>query len=1039
MGQRAKINKFRDSALAIQQLLIDNSISEAIARLDMLIESMGWTLWAGELRCALEQVRSGTEAQKSWSTKLQNEGSNRVSGLLSHIVSERNEDGFSYDSFYSKCKDSFPRLKTNANWLPRYLLYRAIAHVDDARATFTSVLARESTSSLIDYYEALVDALRCIADGKAFRDLRPQALSMVQRLIEDGFTDHRLRKLALAFGGPPSAEYLQENLLPITFVQFSDIIAGRISSDQHNSFAGLPENIPLLLKQASQDGVVASSSIASLLKIGVNFKALDAGLAIGMASQHGMSDLLSLRAVSIESAMFSPTLHPEDVVGMPDGSGRSIIHWLSENHPDAYIAEKCRRLHRIVEGDAVSHDWDTPGVLHLWLGRQLIVAGRYDDAVLLSQELQGINEYWLRQSAKLKLWAMIKKHDLVGAVNLAATWILKDPLYTVELPIQAIFENRDWSQFRDIDPKLVALVSHHTNVVYGDPKVGYICKMACRRFAMSGERGIINAGFESATDTEWKTLVVVFLRDVWIEENLSMNHLLDSTDAVIEERMDVYQHLLTWDAENEQDYIDAIKDLTLDQTLRKGLRHIDETRVFVNEPAITRWAEKELAQDFDRWAATAESSPDARMDDELMRQYFVDPNYEAFLREMSDGNPTEADVLLANIFERLFRRFLTDPTDGLDCFLSLRIRHGSLRGTLFGPLEEQGLLYSSSQFSRAAFEERWADIVTLNDEEKDQVLALLEQFAIRLRAISDEVVNDTVQIRSTEKPSGAIAQYVVPISGPVLQASLKGQAVTFPMFAYSAYFLFWQFIELGLNDLATYVRTSVKERVQEEFDRVVEALRQATPRAVPLLTALTAVATTTQSQCDVIAGWFQAPRQALDDKYKLSAAIEIARTSAKKVHRAFPAEISVTYSPEEDPPLGAGALSVLSDSLFVIFENAWKYSGLASDIGQLDVSVQVDKPNQLLTLRVENNLDETVLTSLENGQLDELKERYLSKSTVERTSREGGSGFAKLSRMSRYVDRGVCPMPLDFGVSSGRWYTVVTIPLVERNDVYETY
>lgn len=1036
-GQSQKISRFRVEAQEVQRLLINGEGASAIERLDAFSAFSGWSMWYVELRCALEQLINGNEAQKAWSTRLQNAASNRVSGLLAHIFSERNDESFSYDSFYSKCRDSFPRFKTSSNWLPRYLLYRAIGHVDDPEKGLPTILAREATSSLIDYYESLIDVFRIVVDDKDLSHVRPLVREAIARLLSDGYDDHRLLKLGVALGAEPDESLLNVRALDPKSLEIGNLIVGRPSAGA--SISGVLEKVPDLLAECTRDGVIAGSSISSLLKLGLNLRSLDVGQGVGMASQHGMSDFLSTRACSIEAATFLPLICPEDAAAFPDAAARSLVESLAEKHPEEMARRTCKALTGIIKGGALSVDWAPIGVLHLWLGRQLIVLGRFEEAYQLGLALEGVSDYWRRQGAKLKLWSLIRGKQTQKAVDLAATWILDNPRYTVELPVSAIFEERDWASFKDISPEMIGLVAHHAHVSSGDPKIAYICKMACRRFAVSGDRDAVAFNYESSIDSAWKRLVIAFLRDVWIEENLSMNHLLDSIEAVSDDRMNVCQLLLTWDPSSEVEYIEEIKNLTLDQTLRKGLKHIDQNRIFVNEPAITRWAEKELSQDFERWQATNESSPSARIDDEFVRQYIVDPQNEEFLRELSGGDPTEADVLLANIFERLYRRFLTDPADGLDCFLSLRIRHGSLRGTLFGPLEEQGLFYTASGFSKTAFDERWSDVMRLTEADRRAVVGLMEQLASRLRAIADELVNERVQIRSAEKPLGAIAQYVVPVSGKILNASLKGQAINFSTFSYMAYFLFWEYVKIGLSDLADYVRNTAKDRVRQEFDSCLESLRLLGSKTSPLVAALTAVSTETRTQCDAIADWFQVPIPSEEDQYKLSAAIEIARTSTKRVHRAFPAEIKISCKPGEDPPLATGALFALSDSLFVIFENAWKYSGLGVDIGSLDVIAELDREHGLLTLRVENDLSLDVLERLGSGHLDELRERHLSTAAVERTSREGGSGFAKLSRMSRYVDRALCPTPLDFGVDSKRWFTIVTIPLYERNGVYETY
>lgn len=293
--------------------------------------------------------------------------------------------------------------------------------------------------------------------------------------------------------------------------------------------------------------------------------------------------------------------------------------------------------------------------------------------------------------------------------------------------MNALFDQRDWADFREFDSVVVGVVAHYAFVAHGKQTVWYICKMACRKFAVSGMRNEISLEFSSTTDSRRRELLIAFLRDVWIEENLSLNHFLESTDDVRRDRMQVLQVLLQWDEANRAAYVEEIKDLTFDETLRQGLRSIDQTRVFVNESAITRWAEKELLQDYERWRLLSEATSSSCLVDDILRQYVVDPSNHELLKEFGSGKPSEADALLINLLERLYKRFLLDPTDGLDCYLSLRIRHGSLRGTLFGPLEEQGLLYCSTGFSREAFKSRWGHVLELYTHETAEVLVHLER------------------------------------------------------------------------------------------------------------------------------------------------------------------------------------------------------------------------------------------------------------------------------------------------------------------------
>ena len=530
-----------------------------------------------------------------------------------------------------------------------------------------------------------------------------------------------------------------------------------------------------------------------------------------------------------------------------------------------------------------------------------------------------------------------------------------------------------------------------------------------------------------------------FMKDVWIEENLALNHLLESTEDVRNERMHVMQLLMQWDEQNAAEYVAAIKDLTFDQTLRKGLRQIDQTRVFVNEAALYRWAEKELYQDFERWTRFLGSTSNVTLFDELVRQYVFDPKHLPLLLALGQ-TPTEADALLIEILERLFKRFLFDPNEGLDCYLSLRIRHGSLRGTLFGALEEQGLLYSSTAFAQAAFEKRWGSILDLSEQDRNSVLIALETFTMKLKAVGDELISDRIQICSDEKPKGAVPANMAPATVRLIVPLLSGREVSFQSLVYTAFAIFWKFIEPHLTALGTYIKAEVKALVQAEFDALLTRLRDIGSQTIPLVTTLRTVATATQSQCDTIADWFKLPGQTSElDNYELSVAIEIAKAATKNVYRAFPVEVRLGCMPEKALPLSTSGLSVVVDCLFVVFENAWKHSGLGGSIGSLDLDISFDVANKLLTLKVQSDLSVNEIMSLRAGKLEMLKTKYLSQDQTELARREGGSGLAKLARLTRTVNRTLVAHPLIFDIIDQRWATQVTIPIYEREGLYDAY
>lgn len=1039
-GQSSKLNGFRRFTTQVQSQVIAGELIIANLSIDEFIRTHGWSLWAVELRCALEQLACGTDGQKKWTGKLQETAHNSIPGLLLQVFSDRNDATFSYDAFYSKCVDSFPRFGSIEEWVPWYLFYRALSHVGKATDTLPAVLARDISSSLIDYYETVVDTLSHVAVDASLRDLRPLVCKIARGLVIDGYKDHRIVKLAITLDKEHIDHALNEEGNTSDALEALHLAFYGSENNAKDIISSPPFNLTLeQILECQNEGMCADSTIADILKFGVNLKGLDVGLAVAHCAQQATSNLVTEPVVPFGISLLSPRIKLEDVAALEEeDTASNLLAHIGKKHDDQAVRETASLLHDVLGGqDAKGVASKIPPILRIWLAHQLLRQRRFKELHHLLEN-DHADKQWIRHADKIRQLAHLGERQLFSAIDCAVTWLLKDPRYAFEFPLTSLFENREWSAFRDIDPVLLGVASHHAYAAFGDPKVGYICKMACRKFVLSGARESLPDSYYELSNPN-QELLVVFLRDVWVEENLSMNHFLESTDDVRRDRMQVLQMLLQWDIENESGYVDAIKELTFDETLRKGLMRIDQTRVFVNESVITRWAEKELYQDYERWRQLTLSSTDSKLIDDILRQYAVDPSNISLLNEISNGKPTEADGVLIDLVNRLFKRFLLDPNDGLDCYLSVRIRHGSLRGTLFGALEEQGLLYSAKGFSQKAFEDRWGPHLNLHTADRIEVLTLLEEFTLKLRALVDELVNERVQIHSLEKPAGAIKPYLSPMFGRLLASSLAERPESFPAFICTCYFLFWKVIELGLNEISAFIRTDMSARLQDEFNTLVGTLRNYGPRTLPLITALTTVATTTHSQCETIAGWFHPPGQDTDEKYTLHEAIEIARAATKNVYRAFPAELDIGSIPKDELPLSTSGLAVLSDCLFVIFENSWKHSGFAENIGVLNVEVSFDTTTKLLTLTVLSDLSPLVRGTLQQGELEKLRGRYLDDLSPDLARREGGSGFAKLARLVRTVDRKLCARPMDFGLQEERWYTQVTIPLYEREGAYEAY
>ncbi len=1036
-GESSKINAYCCLKNELQELILADKMDVAAAILDDFCVQNGWSLWAVELRLALEQQTNGTEAQKSLAAKWKSTAPNRIISLIIQIVSDRNDLTFSHDAFYWNCQNSFPRF-TSVDWLPTYLMYRSLSLLNNIES-LSIILSRELTSSLIDYYEAVIEAMFYIADETAeLRPLRSTAIHVIDALLKDGYSDYRLQKLRTALTGAIAPSNDNSTACSSPLVQLvSDVCTSRLCQVEiptnHSPFL---QNVLKNINQCREEGNQAQEAITDLIKTGVNFKSLSIGVTIGIAPEFFTRDITSRTVLPLAIIFAACDWEFDDMSALNDEAIRIILESSTQDSCTVHNQTSC--FLNVLNGQSVENLKIRDTLVNLWLGGQLIMQQRWDEALWLCDRLSEFDSFWFRQSAKLHMSIFIAKGELKNALEQMTQWLLRGPYYAYEFPVAKIFINRSWSSFSDIDPVLIGFVAHHAYIATEDQDIHYICKKSCRALAMKGGRTYVAKQFEETTNKDEHVRLIAFMRDVWIEANFAFIADIQKTEDARNEQMQVMQLLLEWDEANAADYVDAIKELTLDQTLRNGLRLIDQTRVFVNEVALYRWAEKELYQDYERWLKLSESLSNATLVDDLTRQYLVAPDDLNLLQALS-SEPTESDALLIKFIERLFERFLNDPNEGLDCYLSLRIRHGSLRGTLFGELETHRLLYSTTEFSRTEFDRNWRERLGLSKQNHDSVVEAFDQFTIALKEISDELINERIQVVSDKKLKGMIPVKIDPQTVRLFALSLSERKNSFQSLICTGLFIFWKFLEPYLLRLGSYVRTEVKTLVQAEFDSLSTKLREISPQTQPLITSLCTVATTTQSQCDLIGDWFKPPQISGEDNYLLSVAIEIAKEATTNVYRAFPVDINLCSMPEPDLSLAPSGLSVVTDFLFVIFENAWKHSGLKTNIGTIDLYASFDRENNLLTLKVLSNLSQQEITSLKANKLEALKTKYLSQNHAELTRCEGGSGFAKLARLTRFVKREQILQPLEFDIVEQQWMVRITIPLYEREGLYEAY
>lgn len=1036
-----QLSEFRRTALRIQGFIGTDRADEALAALSDLSRTTGYTLWQTELQAAILQLFKGNSEQRAYTGKLRTGAPlSSAAGFLAYLIGDRNDDGQTYDSFYSRTLERLPRVTVDG-WLQAYLFYRVLQHYDPTPDAIAQNLRNERLSSLIDLYETFVESALTIATTFSLKAFRPAVLRALEILNE--VEDHRLDRIRILAGASStdvgsaprihadSPRGSQPSAKPTSWAAVQELLVWNPPSSQP-VLGELEAQAYDPLLDVWNNGSGAEKSVGKALKLGVNLKSLDIGIAIaGQAEkQSGKTE----RTLLLAPGALIVRPHPswEEIIGGPFDLSiaclRTYVSKEAEADPTAAAILQCVDVPTSpIEG--------IPPLARLWLSNVYDFQGNYEAANRVIANLHSLGGRWAREATRSRFVMAYSRGDLARACKLLSDAVIAESDAAAELPVSEMFFGRKWKDFSKLDPIEVGIASFCAFDAPPTSSVRHICASSCRAVMKAGLRGEIERPPPMDMPLGRRKKMIFFFSTVWTEDALGRTGIFESTQEVRVERIKVMQHLIAWDEEsNTENYVGEIKRLTVNETLWLGLKHLNETRVFVNEPAITRWAEKELIEDYQRWLslAGADSSGEVYTEEKLLQYLAAPADSHSGVQDFT--SLTEADGALILAINRLLTRFLNDPADGLNCYLSLRVRHGTMTGTLFGPCETADLLMPEDEPKEEALM-RLAAAYGGEESMLEIAYAALHRFTMEMVEIGADLVKERVQIQSASKPNGLLYAKVNFLALPSTYRNIA--RISFNYFIFVSYTLFWLALERSLIEAREYFNEKVRRQLEDLFSSLLDDLQPVAPKLPALMTAVQQAATLTSAQCGVVANWFQLPkhRGVAQQVFTVSLAIEIARKATSNVYPGFAPDLNVYISNEELPLSGLG-LSTVADCLFVILQNVAQRSGNPKH-GAVTIRVSL-LGDDTLVIRADNTISDAVREQLLAGKLDALIGRYADgQHNAQRIDQEGGSGLPKLWRMTRAVDNPSVTEPLSFGLSAvGDWYVQVMLKLVSQDGVY---
>jgi hypothetical protein len=497
------------------------------------------------------------------------------------------------------------------------------------------------------------------------------------------------------------------------------------------------------------------------------------------------------------------------------------------------------------------------------------------------------------------------------------------------------------------------------------------------------------------------THLIYYLRYVCVPEVMLNSAYYTSSKSLEDERLLILTLLKTVDLDNASVYDTEIRDITREQIVQQGLRHVEQSKLAMDTQPLRRWAEKNLKESYSR-----------------MRD-LVSAGMEPLHPVPDKTREQESDLLLAPVDEvvdtarETLLRFLdeayTNSFHGLDSYLSMRARHGSFAGQLRAVFEDEDIItLRDAHTDEYKSNETWLRRLPSNLHARAKLDVALQDFAKRFDQVVQKFSNDKLQIYSREKPEGLFSHTVEGIDILLLVQEVQPTS-SFDRFIDLAFVVFWQNVEASTLNVRTAIDHELRLKISE-----LERLKKEAPQLDELLSAVRRAQTSMQSSLEILKEWFHTPKLLPTLVYTMDEVIDISLQQVKRLHPDFDPKVTrdVWYG------LSILQLPKFSDIFFLIFDNIQAHSGVGNSPA---VSIEVSFLNGVLRISVSNEME--AWAGIED-KLTRTRDIIKAGQYHRVIKSEGGTGLVKLWNTIRNEHS-----TLDFTPHEGVFIVTLSFPL----------
>ena len=1059
------LTEFTKAERAFAHAWLSGDFEGAALILTDVDKRFGKSAWLIEKRLALLQESSGLDAQKNYSYRIRDdESATAWSYYFAYNFSMRMEPSVSSTSYAHMVETQTLQKKSES--FDAYLTTYLLPTVPMASQWFAHILCWDETAPVVDQYLTFLRVAQQICVEGAGRKHSPERGHLETALASSGLAidDYRLTNIRYLLGlTPPSANSSPPSAVGL----FDDYTIGRYESAMNRAqmFIGAESwradiyeilvksslkvgsrsrewspNSPLGRLLTAYEAVIVKSenyvdAVEQLKKFALvaNDPILSNHIFHLLDRERLRDELTSLTeiAANLSAPVGNPwQLTTFNVVASSRDSGDKLFH-PNETSPSIRLQQalcsNIRPYQAILdlpifsELPAYRRDFYTARILE----RNNCLA----EASELYQRWLGSDYRPLYFDSVLRLtWARFLTKSYDEVLQLIARTYLRSPFTHASLPVGEVL-----AAIQSLDPfehaKSPALSIVH-DIYFKHISQGY-----------DGERSdafedyLTHAGltrpsqlkdvFHATQDGTDRTLLLYYLRYICVPRIMDHSTEYQGTTDLLSERIAICQLLSEIDQSNADSFSDEIRSITQELVVSEGVRHIEQSRIYVDTDNIRSNVEKPLSEGYVRYMQLPSSdAPGATRRFVLQEIGVVSETSRSVLYVPID----ERRALLISMIDQFGAQFFMNPRHGLTAYLSGRIRHGILPNHLRSPLQLAQL--ATVQDSRTGTyhpNEYWMNrLADLPLATRQNVGARLAAFTAEIDKLIDMVNQRWIQLRRSNTPDGLFDFTYSPQDLFSLEAKIA-TTQGYEEFIDALFESSWRFTEVSLSRVRQRIDDDLKPRIVGAFDKLetdLAALLQGFTFSA-LDAAITKARTDMLGTLDTVKGWFRLSTAAEKPDFNLNTLVDIAIRSTNNCFKYSP--LTPATSLNATMRLRGSTLTSLVELLFLFLSNIILRSNIKNRVPQVSFDVS-NTPEGWLRFCIENDVvfDNEKDREAAERNIAEVKELMARNDPTALLDRHRGTGYARAQKLLTHDLK--CKHIIEFGlIRSDRFRVTVAL------------